>query len=244
MIELLNTDCMEYMKGLPDKAFDLAIVDPPYGIEVNKMAYLTETGTTVKQKNGSRLNPRKKTQQYLKKAWDIQPEDKYFLELARVSNHQIIWGIEYFDFCIKNFGPGRIIWDKMVPDGVSFNRYETAFCSSIVDTWEVKLLWSGMCQAKSLKEPTIQQGNKSLNEKRIHPTQKPALLYKWLLKIIANKGDKILDTHGGSMSSAIACHEMGFDLTLCEIDKDYYEAGIKRVANVMKQQKLFNYQDF
>jgi site-specific DNA-methyltransferase (adenine-specific) len=238
MIELLNIDCMEYMAGLPDRAFPLAIADPEYGIGVGKMAFLKEIKTTVKQKNGTRLNPNKR--QYKIKDWDKKPAPiEYFNELFRVSENQIIFGIDYFDW--KPYCNGRIRWDKGVPDGVSFKRYETAYCSLIDEEITLPLLWAGMMQAKSLKEPMVQQGNKQLNEKRIHPCQKPVLLYKKLLSDYAKPGDKILDTHGGSMSIAIACHEMGFDLTLCEIDKDYYEAGLKRFNEAKKQQVLFNY---
>jgi site-specific DNA-methyltransferase (adenine-specific) len=238
MIELLNVDCMEYMKGLPDKAFDLAICDPEYGINVGKMSYLTETKTTVRQKNGTRLNPNKRS--YKIKDWDNKPAAKeYFNELFRVSKNQIIFGIDYFDW--KPYCKGRIKWDKGVPDGVSFKRYETAYCSLIDEEIDLPLLWAGMMQAKSLLEPMVQQGNKKLNEKRIHPCQKPVLLYKKLLYDYAKPGDKILDTHGGSRSLAISCYKMGFDHVSCEIDLDYHNDSVKRVHDAMKQQKLFDY---
>ncbi len=238
-IELLNIDCMEYMATLEDNAFDLAIVDPPYGIRVNKMSYLFENTTMFKQRNGNRLSPYSSKKMYKQKHWDNIPSDDYFLELLRVSKDQIIWGVDYFEYCISYMGYGRIIWNKMVPEGVSFKTTEKAFCSSINYELEIKLMWSGMCQAKSLSEPTTQQGNKSLNEKRIHPTQKPVLLYKWLLKNIANPADKILDTHLGSGSSAIAAANMGFEFVGCELDTDYFNAAVKRFKEQTQQIQMF-----
>jgi site-specific DNA-methyltransferase (adenine-specific) len=227
MIELLHIDCMVYMATVPDKYFDLAIVDVPYGIGVGKMAYLTEMGTTVKQKNGTRLNGNKNKRPYKIKNWDESPpSQEYFDELCRVSTHQIIFGIEYTNW--TNVGKGRIKWNKGVADGMSFSKYEVAYCSLIDEEIELPLLWAGMCQAKSLSEPMTQQGNKKLNERRIHPTQKPVLLYKWFLKNYAKPEYKIIDTHGGSMSIAIACDDFGCDLVCCENDKDIYDAAVKR----------------
>ena len=122
---------------------------------------------------------------------------------------------------------------------MSFNRYEYAYCSLIETEVEFVYLWAGMCQAKSIGEPTTQQGNKKLNEKRIHPTHKPKNLYKWLLKNYAKEGDRILDTHLGSGSSAIAAFDGGFDFVGCEIDKDYFDAAKKRFDIHCMQQKLF-----
>ena len=238
MVELLNVDCMEYMKTVPDKFFDLAIVDPPYGINVGKMAYLSEVKTTVRQKNGNKLNGNHNKRPYKKKEWDESPPtQKYYDELCRVSKNQIIFGIDYFAWV--GVHSGRIIWDKGVPEGMSFNRYEKAFCSMFYDEIKLSLLWAGMQQAKSLSEPMVQQGNKALNEKRIHPCHKPTLLYKALIRDYAKLGDKILDTHLGSGSSAIAAHQMDFDFVGCEIDKDYYDAACKRFKEQTMQQKLF-----
>ena len=230
MIELLNVDCMEYMAGLPDKAFDLAIVDPPYfsGPEKRKFYGREFSGHGVRRID---YKP-------LLNSWSV-PNDEYYKELVRVSKNQIVWGINYFNSFI-NVPAGRIVWDKC-NDHSSFSDCEIASCSLIKSVRIIRYMWCGMMQGKSIKEGNIMQGSKLLNEKKIHPTQKPIKLYKWLLKNYAKPGDKILDTHGGSMSIAIACHEMNFDLTLCEIDKDYYEAGFKRVAEAMKQQVLFNY---
>ena len=151
------------------------------------------------------------------------PTSEYFLELLRVSKNQIIWGVNYYT---HYFGAGRIVWDKD-NTGV-YSDCELAYhsFSNVVRrfTWR----WNGM----------LQQNMKN-KEKRIHPTQKPVALYKWLLQNYAKEGDKILDTHLGSMSIAIACHDMGFELTGCELDPDYYEAGIKRVKNHISQLQIF-----
>lgn len=150
------------MKGMADKAYDLAMCDPQYGIGVGKMAFLSEMKTTVLQKNGSRITGNGNKKPYAKKVWDEEPPpQEYFDELKRVTEHQIIFGVEYMNW--EGVGPGRIKWDKGMPDGVSFNRYETAYCSLIDYERELPLLWAGMMQAKSLAEPMKQQGNKRLN---------------------------------------------------------------------------------
>ena len=195
-IELLHIDCMEYMVGLPDGAIELAIVDPPYGININ-------------MNMGLRKGKKKK---HAKNEWDkCPPEDAYFMELFRISKNQIIWGGNYFNLPLTK---AWIFWDKLVPDGVDFADGELAWTSFNKTLTKVTINYSGFRGMDYVI--------------RIHPTQKPIALYKWLLKNYANPGDKILDTHGGSMSSAIACHQMGFDMVLCEIDKDYYDAGCKR----------------
>lgn len=229
-------DCIEAMSQMRDNEFDLAIVDPPYGIDVAKMAYTQEDNRPVKQKNGQIL--RVKKLKYKHGDWDkSSPPQEYFIELLRVSTNQIIWGINHFD--IEDIGNGRIKWNKCVPEGVSFNNYEYAFCSFISEEIEFIYMWAGMCQGKSLSEPTIQQGNKNLNETRIHPTHKPIRLYKWLLKNYAKEGDRILDTHLGSGSSRIAAYDMGFDFTGYEIDSDYFKAQEQRFNNHIRQGNLF-----
>ena len=224
-IHLYQMDCNVLMAQIPDKYFQLSCVDPPYGINVARLAYTQEDNRPCRQKNGSIL--RVKKLKYEHKDWDKNtPTQEYFDELRRVSKEQIIWGVNYYDW--DGIGRGRIKWDKCVPDGMSFNRYEYAYCSLIETEVEFVYLWAGMCQAKSIGEPTTQQGNKKLNEKRIHPTHKPKNLYKWLLKNYAKEGDRILDTHLGSGSSAIAAFDGGFDFVGCEIDKDYFDAAVKR----------------
>lgn len=236
-INFHHIDCMEFMKDKPDKFYDLAIVDPPYGINVAKMAYTQEENRLCRQKNGTVLRVKKLA--YKHGDWDKNPPSaEYFNELFRISKHQIIWGINYFD--IPNIGNGRIKWNKCVPEGVSFNNYEYAYCSLIDEEVEFTYMWAGMCQGKSLDEPTTQQGNKKLNEKRIHPTHKPVRLYRWLLQSYAYPHQKILDTHGGSMSSAIACDMEGYGLDICEIDKEYFDAGVKRFNEYKRQLKLFS----
>ena len=217
-IELLNIDCMEYMRGLPDKAFDLAIVDPPYGID----AANTFGGDERKSGNGAA----NKTA-FEKKDWDLNVPDKsYFDELMRVSKNQIIWGANY----MSNFLPpsmGWIVWDK--DNGTTkFSDAEIAFSSfnRALRIW--KYTWNGMLQ-----------GDMKNKELRIHPTQKPVKLYEWLLQNYAKQGDRILDTHLGSGSSAIAAHYGGFDFVGCELDTDYYNAASNRFEQATAQLAMF-----
>lgn len=222
-------DCEIGMKRYPDGYFDLAICDIPYGLNVGKMAYLKEVNTKITQKNGTKLNGNRRKEIYTQKDWDsTTPSQAYFDELKRVSKQQIIFGVEYVDW--KNMSPGRIKWNKGVPESLSFKSYEMAYCSLINHEVNLDLLWSGMRQAKSLKEPMIQQGNKKLNEKRIHPCHKPVLLY---LKLILDYGFekcKIIDTHVGSGSSRIAAYKMACEYVGFEVDNEYF----------LKQEKRFN----
>lgn len=157
--------------------------------------------------------------------WKGKSDINYFKELFRVSKNQIIWGGNYYAHFLEE-NNNWIVWYKN-NDGTGFSMAELAWCSI----------------RKNIKVVQIRSAQTLQQEKSdIHPTQKPVKLYKWLLKNYAKPGDKILDTHGGSMSIAIACHQMCFDLTLCEIDKDYYEAGVKRYNEAIKQQTLFSYQ--
>ena len=196
-INLHNMDCMEFMRDKPDNYYKLAIVDPPYGISINKSGRLGHYGG----KN---------------KSWDNEvPTDEYFKELYRISEIQIIWGANYFKMM-----PTRcfIIWDKQQPQGVSFADSEYA--------------WTSFDESARTFRMRPQNADK---DGRIHPTQKPVSLYKWLLENYAKEGDNILDTHGGSMSIAIACHDLKFDLDLCELDEDYFKAGRKRLEDHQKQ---------
>lgn len=201
-IELLNVDCMEYMKTVPDKHFDLAIVDPPYGINAGKMTL--GKGKRKKFKQG--------------KDWDSGiPSEEYFNELDRVSKNQIIWGGNYFDLPpTKCF----LIWDK-INDDRDFAECEYAWTS--FDT---------VARMFRMRPQNMDGG-------KVHPTQKPSKLYRWILHGYAKEGDKILDTHLGSGSIAIACHDYKFDLVGCEIDKEYYDACIKRVNAHKAQTNLF-----
>lgn len=206
MIQLLNIDCMEYMATVPDKHFDLAIVDPPYGINVNM---------NMGKKKGEK--PR-----YEKKKWDISPPQSYFNELFRVSKNQIIWGGNYFTDKIP-LSMGWIFWDKDVPNGVSFSDGELAWTSYNIALKKFFIPYCGFI---------------GMDNKRIHPTEKPVKLYNKILSTYANTTDKILDTHLGSGSSAIAAHYFGCDFVGCEIDKEYFEAAQKRFKQLTAQTTL------
>jgi len=198
-IEITNEDNMLLMARYPDNYFDLAIVDPPYGIGI-------ETSGTHFKKNKS-------------KGWDNQtPNQDYFNELFRVSKNQIIWGGNYF---LDKIGNCKcfIIWDKQIAEDMSFAMCEMA--------------WTSFKNGAKIYKTTATQLT------RIHPTQKPVALYKWLLDKYAQQGNKILDTHLGSGSIAIACHDYGFELTACELDNEYYEKAVQRIKNHTNQQNLF-----
>ena len=204
-INIIHGDCLEYMKSMKDNQFDLAICDPPYGI--------VEDGL----KNHSRGKLAKPTL-YTPKNWDNEPPSKkYFNELFRVSQNQIIWGANHF---LERTSPCWIVWDKKNGDN-DFADCELAWTSFKTSVRKFEFRWAGMLQ-ENMKDKEV----------RIHPTQKPIALYKWLLKKYAKEGDKILDTHFGSGSIAIACYDMEFDLEAYEIDKDYYEASIKGLNSI------------
>lgn len=194
---LYNCDCLVAMREMPDNAFDLAIVDPPYGI-------------------GIAANPVR--QAHTKKKWDsVIPPPEYFKELMRVSKHQIIWGGNYFPLPETQ---GFVIWDKCQPEDFSLAMVEFA--------------WSSIQSPAKMYRYSVQ------NEKeKIHPTQKPVRLYQWLLKRYAKPGDTILDTHHGSGSNAIACLDMGYEITAYEIDEDYFKAACERIHRAQQQLKLF-----
>ena len=196
---ITNEDNMKLMSRYEDNYFDLAIVDPPYGINIYN--------------SGSRFG------HYKGKNWDsTTPTKKYFKELFRISKNQIIWGGNYF-----YLKPTRcfLIWDKQQPETVSFASCEYAWTSF----------------NKSAKTFYLRPQN--ADDYRIHPTQKPAKLYEWLFMNYAKEGDKILDTHLGSGSIAIACHNLGYDLTGYELDKEYYDNAIKRIKNHQAQTRIF-----
>ena len=205
MIELLHTDCMEYMAGLPDKAFELAIVDPPYGIG--------ESGANNKSRGKLAV-----AQDYKPFSGDDKepPKQEYFTELQRTSKNQIIFGANHFIDLIPLRSSCWVVWDKVTGDS-DFADCELAWTSFKTAVRQFRFQWSGMLQ-----------GNMKNKEYRIHPTQKPVKLYEWLLKNYAKPGDKILDTHLGSGSSAIAAHYGGFEFVGCEIDEHYYNAALER----------------
>ena len=199
--QFINADCMDVMKDIPDKYFELAIVDPPYGIDINSSGRLGHYGGKGK-------------------SWDAAvPSGEYFDELYRVSQNQIIWGGNYF-----RLSPTRcfLIWDKQQPEALSFASCEFAWTS-----------FSESAKTFYLRPQGIDGGE------RIHPTQKPVKLYRWLLKNYAKPGDKILDTHVGSASSLIACEEYGFDYLGIELDPDYYQAAKDRLETFKAQGRLF-----
>ena len=221
--QLVNLDCMKALKEYPDNHFDLAIVDPPYFSGPEKRGFY-----------GQKVSPIGVQRFYEKsEEWKV-PGPEHFKELERVSKHQIIFGCNYFQW---NFPPGRIVWDKCNEKN-SFSDCEIASCSLHDSVRLFRYMWSGMMQGKSISEGHIQQGNKKLNEKRIHPTQKPVALYKWLLQKYAKPGDLIIDTHVGSGSSLIACYELGFDYVGFEIDKHYYELAQERIKEAKAQLRM------
>lgn len=224
MNKFVHADCMDVMRKYPNNYFDLAIVDPPYF-----------SGPEKRKFYGRKISPIGVQRLYRQiSEWDVPGKD-YFDELFRVSKNQIIWGVNYFQY---DFGPGRIVWDK-VNGQSSFSDCEIAFCSKHDSVRLFRYMWSGMMQGKSIEEGYVQQGNKKLNEKRIHPTQKPVNLYRWLISKYAKEGDKILDTHVGSASSLIAFEEAGLEYVACEKDKEIYQLALARLDDYKTQIKLF-----
>lgn len=222
----------------PDKYFDWVIDDVPYGIEVGKMAFLTEKKTVVKQKNGAKLNARKNNRPYTISDWDTKPPtQEYFDEMRRISHNQIIFGVEYVDW--EGLGNGRIKWNKGVPEGMSFKSYEKAYCSSIDYEYEIDLLWNGMRQAENLENPMRQQGNKQLNEKRIHPCHKPTLLYKKIALDFDLKDKKIYCGHNGSGSDRIAFDEYVSEFVASEINEEYFLKQENRYKTHKSQYGIF-----
>ena len=205
-IQITNEDNMELMARYPDNYFDLAIVDPPYGIGHSLLSG---------EKRGSKFV---RTTKHVE--WDVLPSKEYFSELKRVSKNQIIWGGNYFlDYLPST--RGMLIWDKIqIFSGADFEFAWISFDTS----------------AKAFRMSRVEAYG---NINKIHPTEKPVDLYKFCLDKYAKQGDKILDTHLGSGSIAIASHDYGFDLTACELDESYYNSAIKRIQNHISQTKLF-----
>jgi site-specific DNA-methyltransferase (adenine-specific) len=217
-MKIINGDCMEVMKQYEDNYFDLAVVDPPYGIDADK-----KNSTTKKQstKSATRSND------YGSQSWDSNvPTKEYFLELKRVSKHQIIWGINYYPYDFLN--GGRIYWDKQVTMP-TYSDGELALCTKINSIRSFTFGWHGMIQ-----------GDMKNKEQRIHPTQKPVKLYNWIYKNYAQEGQKILDTHLGSGSNAISAHyaKMG-EFVGVELDEDYYKSACERIKKETMQLELF-----
>jgi site-specific DNA-methyltransferase (adenine-specific) len=215
-----NCDCMEFMKDKTDNYYNLAIVDPPYGIGGDKNKTITGKGGKAKTF--------KETIYHEPKSWDNSiPDKKYFIELNRISKNQIIWGGNYFT---KYLHPVKawIFWYKKLtnPNNHTHSDGELAWTSFKAITRMISIDWIGFGYINS-------------GEKKIHTSQKPVALYKWLLQNYAKPGQKIFDSHVGSGSIRIACHDMGFDFEGCEIDKDYYDAQEKRFQAHIQQNELF-----
>ena len=218
-----NMDCMDGMKEFPDNYFDIAVVDPPYFTGPEKREFFGRKESQIGVK---------RVYQKMEE-WKV-PEPEYFKELFRVSKNQIIWGCNYFDY---HFPPGRIVWDKC--NGSSdYSDCEIAACSFHDSVRLFRYMWNGMMQGKSMWEGDTQQGNKKLNEKRIHPTQKPLILYRWLYVQYAERGWKLLDTHVGSANSLIAAHEAGVQYVGFELDEHMYQLSSERLKEYTAQTRI------
>jgi len=207
MLTITNEDNMLLMARYPDNYFDLAIVDPPYGIGMHK----------------AQGNTKEKQKKWIGGEWDNKtPDESYWYELKRVSKNQIVWGANYF---IEHLSSGNkwIVWDKMLDQ----------------DQSHFEIAWTSFIGAERIYRSSRSKLQGFMNPNRFHPTEKPINLYSFLLKEFGKQNDKILDTHLGSGSIAIACHDYGFDLTACELDKEYFEKAMERITNHTNQQKLF-----
>ena len=217
-------DCMEYMKDVPDKYYQLSIVDPPYGIGVSQVGKMTSSSK----------------KEYDKKDWDLSiPGKGFFDELRRISENQIIWGVNFFDG--MGLGGGRIIWNKLGKDigrrnpMPNLSDCEIAYCSMRNNVKMFSYTQIGNVFGNSYKVDWVQD--------RIHPTQKPVALYKWLLQNYAKTNDKIFVSHVGSGSSRIACYDLGFDFMGCELDPDYWKAQEELYKQHTMQGDLFSGSD-
>ena len=252
-------DNMDLMARYSDKYFDVAVIDPEYGINVGNMAYLKEVKTTVTQKNGTKLNANKKKTPYTKKNWDNKPpSDNFFNEIKRVSINQVIFGANYFSQIIKNTckpprrneyddfikqnPKGFIIWDK-VNGSNDFNDCEIIYTSYNFDSFVLYYMWSGMMQginvSTDLQKALIQIGDKSLNEKRLHPTQKPIKLIKWIFNFLNIFNLKVIDTNTGLMVVVLVSIDAECEIVACDKEEEYFNKGIQRVKNHVSQLKMF-----
>ena len=216
-----NCDCMDLMKEFPDKYFELAIVDPPYGIGEDGSKSQSRMVASEKWKNPGNTK-------HLSKSWDDKPMEKqYFDELLRVSKKTIIWGANHFISKIPHDSSCWLVWKKNGQnENCDFADCELAWTNFKTAVRFFDYAWTGF-------------GAKNSGEIRIHPTQKPIKLYEWLLGNYAKQGDKILDTHVGSASSLIACDKLGFDYIGCELDTDYFNAATERLESAKSQVKMF-----
>lgn len=222
--QLYNMDCMDLMKAFPDKYFDLAIVDPPYGDASGTTNYIKRGGGIHRERKITRAGMAVAGKIQKKMAnWDFAPPQEYFDELFRVSKNQIIWGGNYFDL-----PPTRcfLVWKKFIPENFSMAMCEYA--------------WTSFKGNAKLFERAPQGTAK---DPRIHPTQKPVDLYVWQLQLFAKKGDKILDTHGGSLSSGIACEKLGYQWIASELDSDYCRLANERLEAFRSQISIFDLEE-
>ena len=225
--QIYNEDCLQFMKQLPDNYFDLIITDPPYGIGSKNITNNKSRGG-ITGFNGERRKKKVPAKEWKDNGeWDNAiPPKEVFDQMMRVSKNQIIFGGNYMTEHLK---PSScwIVWDKVNGDN-DFADCELAYCSFKTAVRKIDLRWHGMLQHDMKNK-----------EFRIHPTQKPVSLYKWILDKYTNEGDLILDTHLGSGSIAIACHRMNRKLVAYEIDKEYYDAACKRFKEQTMQQALW-----
>jgi site-specific DNA-methyltransferase (adenine-specific) len=224
---------MELMRSFSDKYFELAVVDPPYGIKADR-SFVRKT-PAIDPRNGRKIltKPRRTGN------WDNnRPDIKYFNELIRVSKNQIIWGGNYF----ADLLPAKscwIVWDK-VNGGSDQADCELAWTSFNTAVRQIEYMWC-IAQGKSIENGRVAEGNNKLWEIKLHPTQKPVKLYDWIFKNYLPNGGKVLDTHGGSMSSVISAIKSGnIEMTCSELDKDYFKAAKERILTFQKQLSMFD----
>lgn len=229
-----NCDCMDFMRKKPDNCYDLAICDPPYFSGPERQGFYGGDTSKTKHSKSGHISRIKRPDYGVSESWDV-PTQSYFNELKRISKHQVVFGINYFDF---DCGPGRLVWDK-INTGL-FSDCEIAYVSLHDSVRLVRYMWNGMMQGRSLYHPDIQQADKSKNEIRIHPTQKPVLLYIWILLRYAKTGQSIFDSHVGSGSLRIACDNFGLDFEGCEKDEHHWNRQEERFICRKKQLKLFD----
>lgn len=221
---LYRGDCMEVMQSFGDAEFSLAVTDPPYFDGSNKSGYYG--------KGYSSLGVQRAKHYDSLESWEV-PEAEYFLQLCRVSSHQVIWGANHFSDRFQSAAPGWLVWDK-ANGGSSFADAELAYCSKLGAVRLFRYVWNGMFQGKY-------GGDMSKNEPRIHPTQKPTQLYEWAYITVGTDGGSVLDTHLGSGSSAIAANRMGIPFVGIELDGAMFEAACKRIEDAQRMGDMFGF---
>lgn len=221
---LYRGDCMDVLSALSDGEFSLAVTDPPYFDGPNKSGYYGKGYSSLgvqRAKNYDSLE-----------CWSV-PDSEYFAQLSRVSKHQVIWGANHFADRFNCASPGWIVWDK-VNGASSFADAELAYCSKLGAVRVFRFVWNGMHQGQM-------GGDKRRNETRIHPTQKPVQLYEWTYTTVGTDGGKVVDTHLGSGSSAIAANRMGVPFVGIELDKAMFDAACKRIEEAQRMGDMFGF---